>query len=188
MRVLVVASSIAILAACSSPPKPPTVDGTERQGINSTPTAEAIALRAQLAQTEQRLRDEQARPVYQGNTATVTPVPPPLPRSQTMSVHFPFNGTVFHISADESARLLPLLSSARRIEIRGRTDGEKATDGDEKVAMNRALAAKRYLIGQGVSPAIIAVNYVSAGDYVADNGSVLGKSKNRRVDIEVFNQ
>lgn len=186
MRVLVVASSIAMLAACSTPPKPPTVDGTERHSINSTPTAEAIALRAQLVQTEQRLREAQARPVYQGGPATVTP--PPLPRSQTVSVHFPFNGTTLQISADETARLLPLLSSARRIEIRGRTDGEKATDGDEKVAMNRALAAKRYLIGQGISPAVISVNYVSAGDYIADNGSVLGKSKNRRVDIEVFNQ
>lgn len=188
MRVLVIATSIAMLAACSTPPKPPTVSGSDRHGVNSAATVETIALRAELAKAEQRLREEKARPTNQDSTVTVAPVAPPSPRSQVVSVHFPFNVTTFRISAEESARLLPLLTSARRIDVRGRTDGEKATYGDEKVAMNRALAAKRYLIGQGVSPAIISVNYVSAGDYIADNGSVIGRSKNRRVDIEVFNQ
>ena len=66
--------------------------------------------------------------------------------------------------------------------------GQRPHVGDEKIALNRALAAQRFLIGQGVSPAIISVNYVSAGDYVADNFSAVGRSLNRRVDIEVFNQ
>jgi outer membrane protein OmpA-like peptidoglycan-associated protein len=183
MRTLVVLATVVMLAACSSPPKPPVVDGSNRQGINSPETAEVIALRAQLAQSEAKLRQEQARPVVA--PVAVQPVLPP-PISQTFSAHFPFNGTNFQLSADESAHLLPLLAKAHRVEIRGRTDGQHPSAADEKIALNRALAAQRYLIGQGVSPAIISVNYVSAGDYVADNLSTAGRSQNRRVDIEVF--
>lgn len=185
MRKLVVLSSILALAACSSPPKPPVVDGSNRQAVNTPETAETIALRAKLAQAEEKLRVEQARPVI--SPAVLQPAPPPA-RSRTFSVHFPYNGTNFYLSADDSAQLLPLLAKARRIEVRGRTDGQRPSTADEKVALNRALAAQRFLIGQGVSPAIISVNYVSAGDYVADNFSAAGRSLNRRVDIEVFNQ
>ena len=164
MRKLVVLSSILALAACSSPPKPPVVDGSNRHAVNTPETAETIALRAKLAQAEEKLRVEQARPVI--SPAVLQPAPPPPARSRTFSVHFPYNGTNFNLSADDSAQLLPLLAKARRIEVRGRTDGQRPSTADEKIALNRALAAQRFLIGQGVSPAIISVNYVSAGDYV----------------------
>jgi len=185
MRKLVVLSSILALAACSTPPKPPVVDGSNRHAVNTPETAEVIALRAQLAQSEEKLRVEQARPVI--SPAVLQPAPPPV-RSRTFSVHFPYNDTNFRLNADDSAEILPLLAKARRVEVRGRTDGKRPSTADEKIALNRALAAQRFLIGQGVSPAIISVNYVSAGDYVADNFSAVGRSLNRRVDIEVFNQ
>jgi outer membrane protein OmpA-like peptidoglycan-associated protein len=185
MRKLVVLSSVVLLGACASPPVPPVVDGSNRHAVNIPETAEVIALRAQLAQSQEKLRVEQARPVV--SPVALQPAPAP-PRSRTFSVHFPYNGTNFHLSADDAAQLLPLLGNARRVEVRGRTDGQRTSVADEKIALNRALAAQRFLIGQGVSPAIISVNYVSAGDYVADNFSAVGRSQNRRVDIEVFNK
>lgn len=184
MRKLVVLSSVVLLGACASPPTPPVVDGSHRTAVNTPESAEVIALRVQLAQSQEKLRLEQARPVV--SPVTLQPVPPPI--SRTFSVHFPYNGTDFHLSADDSAQLLPLLANARRVEVRGRTDGQRPHAGDEKIALNRALAAQRFLIGQGVSPASISVNYVSAGDYVADNFSAIGRSQNRRVDIVVFNK
>ena len=185
MRKLVVLSSVLLLGACASPPVPPVVDGSHRTAVNTPESAEVIALRVQLAQSQEKLRLEQSRPVV--SPVALQPVPPP-PTSRTFSVHFPYNGTNFQLSADETAQLLPLLANARRVEVRGRTDGQRPHVGDEKIALNRALAAQRFLIGQGVSPAIISVNYVSAGDYVADNFSAIGRSQNRRVDIVVFNK
>lgn len=183
MRKLVILSGALLLGACSSPPKPPVVDGTERHGVNTQETAEVIALRAKLAQAAEQLRVEQSRPVVSPAAAVVTLAPP----SRAFSAYFPYNSTRFQLASDEARQLIPLLGKARRIEIRGRTDGQRATAADEKIALNRALAAQRFLIGQGVSPAIISVNYVSAGDYVADNFAAAGRARNRRVDIEVFN-
>lgn len=185
MHKLIVLSSALILGACTSPPRPPTVDGSNRLAVNTVESVEVITLRAQLAQSRELLRQEQARSaVY---AVTLQLVPPPA-RSRTFSVYFPYNGTDFHLSADNATQLFPLLGNARRVEVRGRTDGQRPSAADEKIALKRALAAQRFLIGQGVLPAIISVNYVSAGDYVADNFSTVGRSQNRRVDIEVFNK
>ena len=74
----------------------------------------------------------------------------------------------------------------RRIEVPGRTGAQQPGGADEQVALERAAAAKRYLVAQGVAGATISVNYVSAGDYIADNKTESGRWRNRRVDIEVF--
>lgn len=173
------------MAACSSLPVPPVVDGTDRHPVNSRETAELLALRAQLAQTQEllQLREQTIIP-----PVAISPsVPAQLITSQTVSVHFPFNGTKFNPTTDQARTLLPLLTNAKRIEVRGRTDGKHASAADEQVALNRALSAQRYLVNQGVSPLIISVNYLSAGDYVVDNNSSAGRALNRRVDIEIFN-
>lgn len=181
MRNLAIIALAVSLAACSSPPKPPTVDGSKRSGINDTETASVLSMKADLAAMQQRVTDLEARP-----TVKPSPPAPVLPLSQTVSVNFPFNSADFKPSQAQKAALLPLLAKAKRVEIRGRTDGQNPSNADEKIALNRALAAQRFLIDQGVSPSIISINYVSAGDYVANNFSEIGRSLNRRVDIVMF--
>lgn len=190
MRKIAVISSAALMAACSSLPVPPVVDGSDRHPINSRETAELLALRAQLAQTQEilQLREQTTTtsPAVLNPTSTAAPVS--LITSQTVSVLFPFNGTKFNPTINETETLHPLLTGAKRIVVRGRTDGQHASAADEQVALNRALSAQRYLVNQGVSPLIISVNYLSAGDYVADNNSVAGRAQNRRVEIEVHTE
>jgi len=186
MRKIAVISSAALMAACSSLPVPPVVDGSDRHPVNSRETAELLALRAQLAQTQELL---QLREQNTTSPVAINPTPMPAPvsliPSQTVSVLFPFNGTKFNPTISQTETLHPLLTNAKRIVVRGRTDGQHASAADEQVALNRALSAQRYLVNQGVSPLIISVNYLSAGDYVADNNSVDGRAQNRRVEIEV---
>jgi len=189
MRKIAVISSAALMAACSSLPVPPVVDGSDRHPVNSRETAELLALRAQLAQTQELL---QLREQNTTSPVALNPTPMPAPvsliTSQTVSVLFPFNGTKFNPTISQTETLHPLLANAKRIVVRGRTDGQHASAADEQVALNRALSAQRYLVNQGVSPLIISVNYLSAGDYVADNNSVADRAQNRRVEIEVHTQ
>jgi outer membrane protein OmpA-like peptidoglycan-associated protein len=189
MRKIAVMSSAVLMAACSSLPVPPVVDGSDRHPVNSRETAELLALRAQLAQTQEllQLREQNTTSPVVLNP-TPAPAPMPLLTSQTVSVLFPFNGTKFSPTINQTETLLPLLTNAKRIVVRGRTDGQHASAADEQVALNRALSAQRYLVNRGASPLIISVNYLSAGDYVADNNSAAGRTQNRRVEIEVHTE
>jgi len=189
MKKIAVMSSAVLMAACSSLPVPPVVDGSDRHPVNSLETAELLALRAQLAQTQEllQLREQNTTSPVVLNP-TPTPAPMPLLRSQTVSVLFPFNGTKFSPTINQTETLLPLLTNAKRIVVRGRTDGQHTSAADEQVALNRALSAQRYLVNRGVSPLIISVNYLSAGDYVADNNLAAGRTQNRRVEIEVHTE
>ncbi|RYZ91368.1 MAG: OmpA family protein [Proteobacteria bacterium] len=180
MRSLLVILNMSIIFSCSSAPKPPVVDGKDREPINSAAVAELISVRARLAQTEEKLREEKSRPVVSSPAAQIPNA------SHTFSVFFPSNNANFTLSENDSARLLPMLAKARRVEVRGRTDAKRPSAADEKIALKRAVDAQRYLIEQGVMPSIISVNYVSAGDFIADNVTAIGKAQNRRVDIEIF--
>jgi outer membrane protein OmpA-like peptidoglycan-associated protein len=183
MQKMVVISSMVLMTACSSLPVPPVVDGTDRHPINSREITELLALRAQLAQTQELLQQREQSLIQ---PVTITPALP-LVTSQTVSVQFPFNGTKFNPTTEQSTTLFPILANAKRIVVRGRTDGLQPSATDEKIALNRALSAQRFLVNHGVSPLIIAVNYLSAGDYTADNNSAAGRAQNRRVEIDVFN-
>ncbi len=186
MRRLVILTCAAVLSACASPPKPPTVNGTDRTAVNDSETASMLSLRAELAETKDRVRELERRPA--AAPAVVHPAPPPAPRSETVTFHFPFNSAHFQPTPAQEAALLPLLANARRIEVRGRTDAERPSAGDERVALKRAQAAMNYLVARGVPATKVSVNYLSGGDHVAENGTDVGRAQNRRVEIEVFNQ
>ena len=70
----------------------------------------------------------------------------------------------------------------------GRTDAERPSAGDERIALKRAQAAMNYLVARGVPATKVSVNYLSGGDHVAEGGTAVGRAQNRRVEIEVFNQ
>lgn len=171
MPQLIILSFIILLSGCSSPPKPPVVDGTTRQVINNE---EMIELMARPLTLKNRCQ-KKGEPLVKAS-----------PKSQTIRIYFAFNETDFQLSPAESKKLRSWISKAHRIEVRGRTDAQSPSTADEQIALKRALAVQHYLLEQGVSPALISINYLSAGDYRADNFSDRGRMQNRRVDIEIF--
>lgn len=106
------------------------------------------------------------------------------PVTNTVTVSFENSSAVFR-PGQTASELLAAANEASMITIRGRTSTQSASQEDESLALARAVSARNYLIRQGVSPLKILINYVSAADFVADNGTREGRSLNQRVEIEM---
>jgi outer membrane protein OmpA-like peptidoglycan-associated protein len=155
-----------MLAACVT--APPTVNGSDRKPINS---AETITM------------------IKAGFSAAPPDSDKGTPRmSRVFRYHFPAFGTSLNLSAQQLADLMPVARRAESVVVRGRTDGASPSAGDLLTAKARALAAKKILIDNGIKRSKITLDYVSADDYLDDNGTIDGRAMNRRVEIEIIGQ
>lgn len=126
---------------------------------------------AQLYEVEMRLRKIQAR-----LTAA---------SSAMVRVGFPTGSTIFRPSPDVEKVLASSARIADRINIRGRTDAFIAGPADPKIASGRAIAARNFLVKNGVDPDKITISSQAEGDFVVPGFTRTGKAMNRRVEIEV---
>lgn len=107
------------------------------------------------------------------------------PVSSVVVVPFPDSSTTFQPSAHQAA-FLGDANQAALIAIRGRTSTKTPSVRDERLALERALSARSYLISRGVSPLKISVNFASAADFIADNSTPEGRLENQRVEVELI--
>ena len=172
---------LTLLSACTTAPKPPVVDGSDRQPIN---TGQAIKRNESRIKPAPRQVRRYAQTAYPPETVkdSGAPIQPNAP--QTVKVQFPFKATRFKPSPGQAEEIHELMLKSSQVIVRGRTDGKRYTASDENIALNRALSAKRYLVRNGASPLMIFINYYSGGDYIADNNSPEGRHQNRRVELE----
>jgi outer membrane protein OmpA-like peptidoglycan-associated protein len=184
-----------LLSACMVPPKPPVVDGSHRQPVNDVSTINMLERRARsTGQVEQAEREKiavlnrQAVRYTETKPAVSDVVDASLSDGYTVVFrhYFPFASTRLNLKASDRAMLLAWVKNADRVEIRGRTDGKRFSPGDEAVAKGRATSARQWLLRHGVAPEKINVNYLSGGDYAADNATSTGRSQNRRVEVVFF--
>jgi len=101
-------------------------------------------------------------------------------------VMHPFGKTDFKPSSALEEQLLRAARAAKHIEIRGRTDGQYDNAGDRAVAAQRALQARRFLLSNGIESSKIRWASMGAGGHIADNSTIEGRAKNRRVEIETM--
>ena len=92
--------------------------------------------------------------------------------------------TAFDMPKEACEALLQAARTATKILIRGRTDSMRANPVDQRIALGRAAAARRFLISNGIAPERIVVFFRSAGGFAVDNTTMEGKARNRRVEIE----
>jgi outer membrane protein OmpA-like peptidoglycan-associated protein len=195
------------LASCSSPPKPPTVDETQKRPANSRMAVElqicrsdlqntrllatesgrlaetASAAMANMAARQQMLAAMQKRTAPQPEPDTAnTPNTP----NTVFTVHFDFGSTRVDLPADVAATLVDEAKAAPLVLLRGRTDGARDTPAESRIARGRAAAVRDVLVAAGVDPARIRATYQPAGDHAADNTSNAGRGLNRRVEIELY--
>lgn len=103
-------------------------------------------------------------------------------------VQFETAQTEFAPSPEVARVLVPAAKAAERINVRGRTDSKVPGAQDPKIALGRALAARKFLVDQGVNPEKIRVFSSASGDFIAPASDAEGRSINRRVEIELVSR
>ena len=190
-----------VLASCSSPPKPPTVDESQKRPVNSQMAVELQVCKNDLQNT--RLLATESGRVAEMTAATLANVAarqqmlgamqaPTGQQAQVQAqansvftVRFDFGSTRVVIPTDVAAGLIEDAKSSPLVLLRGRTDGTTDAPAESRIARERAAAVRDYLVAAGVDPARIRATYQPAGDHVADNASAGGRNLNRRVEIEL---
>ena len=127
--------------------------------------------RDQLAEINTRLNDIENR-LNKYNSAIVF-------------VTFPRYSTAFNPGSEVATVLIQSAKTADRINISGHTDARVAGPRDAKIALGRALAARNFLVNNGVVAEKINVFSQADAGFIAPN-ITKGRALNRRVEIEFF--
>jgi outer membrane protein OmpA-like peptidoglycan-associated protein len=187
-----------VLASCSSPPKPPTVDDSQKRPVNSQMAVELQVCKNDLQNT--RLLATDSGRVAETTAATLAnlaarqqilaamqgPAGQQPNANSVFTVRFDFGSTRMVIPTDVATTLVEDAKASPLVMLRGRTDGTSDAPAESRIARDRAAAVRDYLVAAGVDPARIRATYQPAGDHVADNVSAGGRGLNRRVEIEMY--
>lgn len=126
---------------------------------------------------------------YQMQQLLKNQTPTPINVAPTLhQLYFPFNSARLPMTPQLRYDILQQALKAKRINLLGRTDGNRPTPADQKIAMDRAVNLRNYLVNNGVPASVIYINYASATDFVDNNWSNDGRANNRRVEIEIYPQ
>ena len=182
------------LVACSSPPKPPTVDESQKRPANAQMAVELQVCKNDLQNT--RILATESSRLAETTAATLAHM---AARQQLLAsiqekaaanslriVHFAFNSTQVSIPTAEASALVEEAKVAPLVLLRGRTDGTADSSAESRIAQARANAVRDYLVASGVDPTRIRTTHQPSGDHLADNRTPQGRSLNRRVEIEVY--
>lgn len=182
------------LVACSSPPKPPTVDKSQKRPANAQMAVELQVCKNDLQNT--RILATESSRLAETTAATLAHM---AARQQLLAsiqekaaanslriVHFAFNSTRVSIPTAEASALVEEAKVAPLVLLRGRTDGTADTSAESRIAQARANAVRDYLVASGVDPTRIRTTHQPSGDHLADNRNPQGRNLNRRVEIEVY--
>jgi OmpA-OmpF porin, OOP family len=124
--------------------------------------------------------------------AAPAPVAKPAPVSEKVSfsadAFFDTNKTV--LKTEGKAKLDDLVSKVSGVNLEviiavGHTDSVGSVPFNQKLSVRRAEAVKAYLVGKGIEKNRVYTEGKGEKQPVADNKNAAGRTKNRRVEIEV---
>jgi outer membrane protein OmpA-like peptidoglycan-associated protein len=190
---------LALVASCSAPPQPPSVDESRKRPANTAMAVDLQACKNDLQNTRLRVIDSgrvaETHAVTQANIAALQKALVDLDaQSQAtrarpntiVTVRFDYGSTRVDIPPNIARALIQEAKSAPLILLRGRTDGHSDAPAESHIARARATAVSDYLVAAGVNPSQIRTTYQPIGDHSADNRTAGGRALNRRVEIEVY--
>ena len=184
------------LSSCGSPPKPPTVDESRKRPVNASAAIELQTCKSDLQNT--RILANETTRLAESATATATRLalhqqamssrPPPEVElgNAVYVVPFAFASVQVTVPVAEGRVLIDQAHSASLVMLRARTDGQFESPAESRIARERAIAVRAYLVQAGVDPTRIRMTWQPVGDTVSDNGTATGRALNRRVEIELY--
>ena len=118
-------------------------------------------------------------------TITVTP-----PKNFTLDNVF-FDSGKATLRAESNKELNELaeymtLKKTLVIEIAGHTDNVGQPEANQKLSEDRANAVKTYLVKKGITAERVMAKGYGDTQPVADNGTAVGKQKNRRTEVRIL--
>lgn len=138
---------------------------------NARLRAELDRLSAELAQSRQALLTANAKlDLIQSKIEKIV-------------VSFAFGNTEFVPQPEVAEKIVTYAKLAGTVNVRGYTDSVGTPAANQRVALQRAIAAKQYLVSRGVEEVKVKV-FGRAGEYVASNATKAGRLANRRVEID----
>lgn len=142
------------------------------QVMNGAPTTRGVALRSA----------PQEQPAAGPDAAQA----PSLTDEAAMELQFAPGSSELSDEAQQVLKaLLPRAQISKRIIVVGRTDSHGAADKNDRVAMARADAVKRFL-AQHLSPVpTIEADGKGLCCYVGNNATVEGRTRNRRAEVKL---
>lgn len=189
--------SALMLASCSSPPKPPSVDESTKRPVNAKTAVELKACQGDLSRST-ILVSELARagivtaalnkpnPTAAGTGVTTSsPTVEAACGNLVAVVPFGLGSASWGVEQSDAAALVRRARSAAVVMIRGRTDASGDSLKETGLARRRAEAAADFLHAAGVPREKLRLTWQGAGDPVAGlEASDRGQS--RRVEIEFY--
>lgn len=171
-------------------------DGDEPKPLSPigvvTETHEKERLQAELNRMSKELTETKARLAYalsdleqsqQALQAANARLDLMQSKVEQLVVSFAFGDTEFVPQSDAAEKITAYAKAAGTVRVRGYTDSVGSVAANKQVALQRAMAVKRYLVGQGVKESIIKASG-RTGEYVASNETEAGRQANRRVEID----
>ena len=188
--------ALLLLGSCGSPPKPPTVDESQKRPANAKAAVDLQVCKSELHNS--RIVVNETTRLAEAASATATrlalmqqppppvPAPPPDMSNIVHTIHFAFGSTAVNVPDPAAGALIEQARLAALITLRGRTDGEVEVPAESRVARERATAVRAWLVQAGIDPKRIRTTWQPVGDHMASNGTADGRALNRRVEIEIY--
>ncbi len=147
--------------------------GGQRVAINTQPRSGYERLRAELMHIQNALKKQK----YESDFYKEKKDP------RLAYLHFPKGSAIFKPNSTEEMALLPYLEKVNRIEIRSMLNYMHSDAFSEKMALDRALSVKRYLVKHGADESIIAIHY-TVYDEIGEESYF--SAENDSVAVELF--
>ena len=131
-----------------------------------------------------------AAPVAPRAAAPVAPPAPPAATKVTYAADAFFDVNKSVIKPEGKAKMDDLVGKIKDINLEviiavGHTDSDGGDAFNQKLSVSRAEAVKAYLVSKGIEKNRVYTEGKGEKQPVADNKTKEGKTKNRRVEIEV---